>query len=155
MHLTVTWFACATPQRNVNEEVLDELRALVGNPTQLGQLPVFMAQLGAAVKQDRTLYPVYALFRPVRLPKSVYDYVWGSGWMSSVNELRQYLVSGCTAAGVGGAADNRVVLLVWHLWCVRRFTHGVHALVCCKHTATPLAVCGVCTSCQQTCCPPC
>jgi hypothetical protein len=99
------------PQRGPYEELLDDLRALVLEPAQLGQLPVFMAHLGAAVKQERSHYPLYAMFRPVRVPKSVHDYVWGSGCVDSVSQLRRYLVSGCTAVGV--TADNGRVQVVW------------------------------------------
>jgi hypothetical protein len=89
--------------------MLKELRTLVPDPTQLGQLPVFMAHLGAAVKLQRTYYPVFAMFRPVRLPKDLYGHVWRGARVSSISELRLYLVRGCQGLqqGRGGGVYMR------------------------------------------------
>jgi hypothetical protein len=73
-----------------------ELRALVQDPTQLGQLPVFMTQLGAAVKQQRPRYPLYALFRHCVVPREVHQYAWGTTkkrGRRTLEQLKQWLVS--------------------------------------------------------------
>jgi hypothetical protein len=72
---------------------LAELRALVQDPTQLGQLPVFMSQLGAAVKQQQARYPLFALFRPVVVPRDLHDYLWRRRRAATVDALQKHLVS--------------------------------------------------------------
>jgi hypothetical protein len=88
--------------------LLAELRALVQDPAQLGQLPVFMAHLGAAVKQQRSRYPVYALFRQVQVPRDLHDYVWRRHRVPTVEQLQKYLVRGGVV---------RVLICMWHVIC--------------------------------------
>jgi hypothetical protein len=80
--------------------MLAELRALVQDPTQLGQLPVFMTHLGAAVKQHRAHYALYAMFRPVTLPGAIHQYLWQGRRPATIEQLQKHLVSmwreGCT-----------------------------------------------------------
>jgi hypothetical protein len=92
--------------------LLDELCALVPDPCFLGQLPVFMAHLGTAVKQQRTHYPLYALFRRLNLPKVMYNFVRQDVHFHSIDELRLFLVSSIQAHQ--DAAE--VVHLLEHEW---------------------------------------
>jgi hypothetical protein len=81
--------------------VLKELPALTLADTdrprsrpKLGRLPVFTTQLGAAVKEDWELYPLYALFFRTRLEFDVYEYVWRTQPTPTQQQLEQYLVGG-------------------------------------------------------------
>jgi hypothetical protein len=91
--------------------VLTELRILAKDVAQLGQLPVFMTALGAAVKQQRNHYPLYALFRPIHLPRDVHNYLWRGRRASSVDQLQRHLVSawGSWCPGVQGVVGHVAV----------------------------------------------
>jgi hypothetical protein len=102
--VVLLWLQRASP-----EAVLTELRVLARVVADLGQLPVFMTQLGAAVKQQRARYPLYALFRPVHLPRDVHNYLYRGRRASNVDQLQRHLVS-CRAAGDGRPTLNTVLL---------------------------------------------
>jgi hypothetical protein len=87
--------------------MLAELRTLVKDPTQLGQLPVFMSLLGAAVKQHRAHYALHALFRPVKLPGAVHQYLWQGRRPATMEQLQKHLVSMHGSGGfVGGQGEG-------------------------------------------------
>jgi hypothetical protein len=81
--------------------VLRELTALTlldkhgprTNP-ELGRLPVFITQLGAAVKEDWERYPLYDRYHPVRLEYDVHEFVWRPERAPTQQQLEQYLVGG-------------------------------------------------------------
>lgn len=61
---------------------------------QLGQLPVFMTQLGAAVKERQGRFVLFAHFRPVRLLYDVDCHVFSCKVPVTRERLEQLLVSG-------------------------------------------------------------
>jgi hypothetical protein len=108
--------------------MLKELRALVTDTYYLAQLPVFMAHLGAAVKQDRTRYPLYALFRPVRVPTLLYAHVWRHPRVNSIEDLRLHLVRACKVTQQASKEGKRMRHLSRVVMCVHLLhTLGMHS----------------------------
>jgi hypothetical protein len=100
--LIVSFVRCfCDMQRRTEPSVLSELDHLTcpgllhssTHLAQLGQLPVFMTQLGAAVKEQWARFPLYAHFRPVRLPYDVHRYVFDDKVLITRERLEQVLVS--------------------------------------------------------------